>query len=100
MTVAPIPGEYRPKEPVVAAKFEKPYARVAEWCGGEIIRRYGKGSTVVGMIVYGAYGEKITVNLGDYVARDPVHPDYFTKYDGPIFERTFERQSCQEKSAT
>jgi hypothetical protein len=53
--------------------------------------RYGKGSTVVGIEITGAYGEKIQVPVGDYIAVDPANPGFFIKYDAEQFEKYFER---------
>ena len=84
-------NEYRPKQPTVAAKVAKPYKAVAEWCGGRVLCRYGKGSTVIGINFTGAYGEEHTAAVGDYIAADPANDGYFIKYNGDQFERYFER---------
>lgn len=83
------PKEYVPRDPVVAMKVEQPYKRVAEWCGGEVLRRFGRGSTVLGIVLNAEYGERMVARPGDYVAQDPISPHLFTKYEGGQFEKYF-----------
>lgn len=80
--------EYRPRQPLVAAKVAKPYVRVAAWCDGEVIRRHSMKSTVVGIAFTGAYGESLMAYVGDYIAIDPV-TNSFIKIPGEAFEKEF-----------
>ncbi|HMA78977.1 MAG TPA: hypothetical protein VKP88_07690 [Candidatus Paceibacterota bacterium] len=73
----------RPIE-ITAMRVEKPYKRVAEWCGGTIITEDGRAFHC---ILIETLEGKMEARVGDYVIRGIEGEFYPCRPD--IFERTY-----------
>lgn len=70
---------------VEARRLEPPYAAVADWCGGDLIKQ-SSGRRIIGLSIPTADGF-IWVDLGDWVIR---HNGEFSCCKPDIFEATYE----------
>lgn len=81
----------KPVEIEAHAFVQGSYKLVAEWCGGQIIRKGGPGNAVAYMVVTTLEGN-MTAQIGDWIIRGvhgefyPCKPDIFVETYEPVEE--------------
>lgn len=78
------PGEYLPRETIVAMRVAAPYKDVAEWCGGTVVMAGVKFSHI---LIEQSDGDTLHAPVGSYIQQTDFHGTYiYNLWSEEVFE--------------